>query len=358
MMNMSMPTALEPEALVNIGTLTSTSGKPLLSVVIKTLNEAGNIARTIQSARSALGCHSAEIVVADSYSDDDTVQIALSEGAQVVQLQSKADRSCGVGAQLGYQYAQGEFILLLDGDMDLIPGFVEAALQIFESQQDVAAVGGRMQEMAMDHPVFAARMQRNQNYHVAGDVGHLDGGGMYRKKALDDVGYFTNPNLHSYEELELGSRLRARNWRVLRIDQPAIRHYGHVMPRYQLLMRRFKSRYAYGPGEFLRASLGTPSFWLAVRTVKAYLVTLVTWLALGISLLVLPWTSLPLLISVAMFIALFGMLIFKRKSFPDGVFTLVSWSVFAMAMVMGFLRRQRNPQAWVDSRRITELEKG
>lgn len=327
----------------------SSGSIPLVSIVIKTLNESANIARTIQSVRASIGEIPAEIIVADSYSVDDTVKIALGEGAKVFRLQSKLDRSCGVGAQLGYQYAQGEFILLLDGDMELVPGFIEVALDMFEDQQDLAAIGGRMEEMAMDHPIFAARIQRNQNYHTSGDVGHLDGGGIYRKAALQDIGYFTNINLHSYEESELGCRLRAKGWRLMRIGVSAIRHYGHAIPRYRLLIHRFRSGYTFGPGEFLRVSIGNPWFSVVIRTIKAYLVMMMAWFALIASLLVLPWSNLPLLTVLAGFLVMFFMLVIKRKSFPDGVFTFVSWSVFALGTLIGFVRQQRCPTAWIDS---------
>lgn len=335
----------------------SAGSVPLVSIVIKTLNEAPNIARTIQSIWAAVREISAEIIVADSYSVDDTVNIALDEGAKVFRLQSKLDRSCGAGAQLGYQYAQGEFILLIDGDMELIPGFIEVALDMFRDQHNLAAIGGKMEEMAMDHPVFAARMRRNQNYYINSDVGHLDGGGIYRKSALQDIGYFTNINLHSYEESELGCRLRAKGWRLMRTDIPAIRHYGHAIPRYQLLMRRYKSGYAFGPGEFLRASIGNPWFSVAIRTIKAYLVMLAAWFALTASLLALFWSNLPLLTVLTGFLVMLLLLVIKRKSFADGVFTFASWSVFALGILIGFLRQQRCPSAWIDSCRIVDRVK-
>ena len=36
-------------------------------------------------------------------------------------------RSCGVGAQLGYAISRGDFVYVLDGDMQLLPGFLSAA---------------------------------------------------------------------------------------------------------------------------------------------------------------------------------------------------------------------------------------
>ena len=66
-----------------------------------------------------------EVILADSYSTDRTVKIASRYPVRIVQLRHPEERCCGVGPQLGYQYAQGEFIYLMDGDMTLLEGFLE-----------------------------------------------------------------------------------------------------------------------------------------------------------------------------------------------------------------------------------------
>ena len=68
-----------------------------ISIIIKTLNESANIARSIESALNAtrdLDIES-EVIVADSLSSDDTVAIAKRYPVRVVQLLDSADRSCG-----------------------------------------------------------------------------------------------------------------------------------------------------------------------------------------------------------------------------------------------------------------------
>lgn len=323
-----------------------------LSIVIKALNEAHNIGRTLDSIEQIAFPVPYEVIVADSISTDGTVEISLSKGAQVVQLESPADRSCGIGPQLGFQYARGEFILLIDGDMELVPGFVEAALAVFEASPDVAGVGGRIQEMNLDSAVFSGRMQRNRNLTQVGDVGHLDMGGMYRRRALEEVGYFSNRNLHSYEELELGCRLVASGWRLVRIDATSVRHHGHELPRYQLLMRRWRSRYALGPGEFLKASVAKPWFRKGLREFRAYLVTVAGWLTLLLGIVCLPWAWWPMAVALLIQVALMLVLVVKRGGPADGLFAFASWNVLAAGTVLGFVRPQVDPKLPIQSRRV------
>lgn len=324
--------------------------RPELTIVIKALNEARNIGRTVECARQAAGGFATEVILADSLSEDDTVAIALSKGAKAVQLDHAQDRSCGAGPQLGYQYAQGDFIFLVDGDMEIVPGFIEQAIALMRADEKVAGVGGLMEEMTLDNKVFAARLRRNKSLTHIGNVDRLDGGGIYRRSALAQVGYFSNRNLHSYEELELGCRLLAAGWRLVRIASPSVRHYGHPLPRYRLLMRRYRSRYAWGPGELLRAALGKPWFARAAREVRAYLVVLAGWLSLMVGLLLMPWSMWPLGLGLAFQPALLVGLVLKRASLADGVFTYASWNVFALGTIRGFIRAQVDPDERIPSR--------
>ena len=89
-----------------------------LTIGIKTLNEERRIAAALASAVEAARPWQGEIILADSGSTDRTIEIARNFPVKIVQLADEADKSCGAGAQLAFQYARGEYFYLLDGDMD------------------------------------------------------------------------------------------------------------------------------------------------------------------------------------------------------------------------------------------------
>lgn len=99
-----------------------------VSVVIPCLNEEMTIREAIRAARQAFLDNkiNGEVVVADNGSTDDSVKIALEEGAKVVHVEKK-----GYGHALmnGFEGASGEYCIHLDADMSYdfahIPRFVE-----------------------------------------------------------------------------------------------------------------------------------------------------------------------------------------------------------------------------------------
>src|SRR5580704_7273961 len=86
--------------------------RPRVSIIIKALNEERNIAAAIESAIAALAGLDGEVILADSLSTDQTVAIARRYPITIATLKSIEARSCGAGAQLGFQHSKGEFICL------------------------------------------------------------------------------------------------------------------------------------------------------------------------------------------------------------------------------------------------------
>lgn len=326
---------------------------PLLSVVIKALNEEKNIEATLRSVLEATGDLDAEVILADSGSSDRTVELARAFAVRVVQLAHPEERCCGIGAQLGFQHARGEFIYLMDGDMQLCPGFVPQALSFLLRHTEVAGVGGRVVELNLDSLEYRARNEKPAAHQRPGEVERLDGGGLYRRRAIESVGHFSNRNLHSYEEFELALRLRLAGWTLWRLADDAVTHHGHDIPPYALLARRWQSGYICGLGELLRASLPHPQArlqLLRLRELRLYLGVLALWLALALlALLPVAWQAkavlLPLLAAAPV-----AIMAWRKRSWARGLYALASWNLHAAGLVRGLLRRQKPPGERIASR--------
>jgi glycosyltransferase involved in cell wall biosynthesis len=323
-----------------------------VSIIIKALNEQDNIERVLKSALSAASDVNGEVILADSLSTDDTIRIAKKFPVKIVQLTNHNERCCGIGAQLGYQYAEGEYIYILDADMEIEVNFLRQALVLMVTDHNLAGIGGLLQEMQLENLEFQARVQRAPADMRAGDVNHLSGGGLYRRSAIDEIGYLTNRNLHSYEEFELGIRLRAAGWRLVRLPIVSVKHYGYTMPAYRLLKRRWKSRYSRGLGELIRASFGKnhmPFLMREMTDIKLYLGVIFWWLSLlMILVMVRPWS-----IMLAMFISLLALpfvaMVIKKRNFPLGVYSVVAWQYLSAGMILGLMRKQINPSELIAS---------
>lgn len=87
----------------------------LLSVVIRTLNEARHLPALLAGiAGQNLQGHQCEVVLVDSGSTDDTLQIAQHHGCRIVHI-SKEDFSFGRSLNVGCAAAKGEALIFVSG---------------------------------------------------------------------------------------------------------------------------------------------------------------------------------------------------------------------------------------------------
>ena len=317
-----------------------------VTIIIKALNEEHRIAAAIESSLAALEVVGGEIILADSYSTDQTVSIAKKYPIRIVQLANPDERCCGIGPQLGYQYAQGEYIYILDGDMEMYPDFLPTAIDAMQQQLELAGVGGQVIEMNTESLEYISRMERASAHMQVGEVDRLDMGGLYRRAAIEQVGYFSNRNLHSYEEFDLAVRLRAKGWQLRRLAMPSVRHYGHDAAPYQLLIKRWQSAYICGLGELVKAALGKPHLGLilaGVRELKLYLAVLVWWLSL-FTIGLMP-NSYVYKFSVMFFLLVLPIIVMtiRKKSINKAIYSVISWSFNSLGLLRGLIKKQQSP---------------
>jgi glycosyltransferase involved in cell wall biosynthesis len=314
----------------------------MITVGIKALNEEAKIARAINSAREAVAPFGGAVVLADSGSLDETVEIGRRSGITVVQLAGTSERCCGAGAQLAFQYADTEFFCLIDGDMELAPGFLDAALGVLRAHPRVAGVGGQVTERNLSSQEFqikAAAME-GEAHRRAGLVDRLDGGGVYRTAAIRDVGYFSDRNLHSFEEFDLAARLAAAGWQLMRVDAPSVFHDGHSGG-YPLIGRRLRSGYLDGAGEVLRAGVGQAHLGYVLRHLGhlRWAAAIVGWWVSVLASLAFYPLLLPLLLAAPV-----ALLAWRRGGLALGFYSFLLWNATALGIVRGLLRRRVDPR--------------
>jgi glycosyltransferase involved in cell wall biosynthesis len=322
-----------------------------LSVVVKALNEAEKIEACLRSLLAATDPRETEIIVADSLSEDATVEIAMRFPVRVVQLRHREDRGCGSAGQLGFQVATGDRLLLVDGDMEINPAFIEAAHAALDADPKLAGVGGQIIDKVMTLE-FQRRNQKVSGNLRPGIHQHLNGGGMFRMAALRQTGYLTDRNLHACEELELGLRLTALGWHCRRLDIPAVYHYGHRTAPFRLLLARWRTKYVFGQGELLRARLGSPGWWRILRTSAPYLTALVWWLAILAS--VTGWAASGgetewIAILGLVLLTPFALQFLRKRNVLMAIYSVCLVNFHAAGLIAGLLRSRIDPRQPIES---------
>ena len=328
-----------------------------VSVILKTLDEEARIGAAIQSVLAALDGIGGEVIVADGGSRDRTLAIATSYPIQVVQLEPGIRPSCGIGPQLGFQYSREPFICLMDGDMLLDPDFLPEALAYLDSNPRVAGVTGHVEEMNDTSLEYIRRGRRASPESRIGAIDRMNGGGLYRRAAIEQAGYLSDRNLHGYEEFDLGLRLRARGWSLHRLDRRFVRHFGHAINAYSLLLRRWKSGYLRGVGELLRAALGKPQgrrLLQELPELKLWAVVYL-WLATMIVLpFALPSPAIGLAVDAVLTAGIVGVMSLRQRSLPLGLYAVIAWLFHAAALPLGFFQMRKAPEDWIESRVVSD----
>lgn len=323
------------------------SERPAVSIVIKSLNEEAKIARAIESSLVAIATAniSGEVVLADSLSSDRTVEIAKRYPIRVVQLRSTQDRGCGAGLQLGYQWSRGEFVYFLDGDMQLAPEFLSVAIAQLRADPSLAAVGGVLRDVAVRNAIDKIR-NNNKMCLIEGDVPHLNGGGLYRRAAIDAAGgYAADRNLKAYEEADLGMRLQTAGYRLKRIGALGVLHEGHDKGTWELLAAHWRSGRAMSAGTVLRAAIGKPWFLKTCRLLAHPMLVLALWSGLAalagfVGLQGLWWVFCGWVLCLLLGVC--GLALIKRD-WLHAVTSIYHWHYGALAILIGLFQPRVPP---------------
>lgn len=172
-----------------------TSG-PLITVLVPAHNEAAGIADTLESLRRQSHRPDRVIVVADNCTDD-TGQIALAHGAEVMRTSGNADKKAGaLNLALDSVLMEAdreELILVQDADSQLSPDFIKKAMIHLRADARLGAVGGVFR--GAHGGGFVGHLQRNEYARYARDVKRLHGkclvvtgtAALFRVGTLQDV---------------------------------------------------------------------------------------------------------------------------------------------------------------------------
>jgi GT2 family glycosyltransferase len=340
--------------------VSTSPGRVDITILVKALNEEQHIEACLRSALEALESMpelTGEILLADSVSTDRTVEIAAELGVRIVQFENVADRSCGAALQLGYQYAFGRYIYVLDGDMTLVPAFLRRAYSYLQQNPDVAGVGGRLIDTHIRTEADRRRTEYYSTLQVEQVVTSLGGGGLYRRDAIDRVGYLSHRWLPAFEEAELAVRLQAAGYRLIRVSDPAIHHSGHAETSLQMLQRLWRSRRIDASGMFLRSAFGRP--WFAA-TAKACWFVFAAFVVYGIAgalmlamwLAGVPW---PALVAAPFVVwaGVIALLAWRKRSVSSAFLSVLSWHAYAVGGLRGFCRSIPDPAQRIPARQLS-----
>lgn len=227
-------------------------GTSRLAAIVIGRNEGARLERCLRS----LALDRVTIVYVDSGSTDGSQDFARGIGAVVRELATDLPftaaraRAEGFAALLAIM-PEPDYVMFVDGDCEIEPGWLEKAAAFLDAEPGYAVVCGRRRERHADASPYNRLMDREWATPI-GPAEACGGDALYRCRAYREAGGF-DPAMIAGEEPELCVRLRAKGWTAMRLDAPMTIHDA-AMHHFTQWWRRA-----------VRSGIGYAQAWLATR---------------------------------------------------------------------------------------------
>lgn len=212
------------------------------------------------------------VAYVDSGSTDGSVEMAQAMGADVLALDMSTPFTAARARNEGYRrllarHPHIRFVQFVDGDCEVVSGWIDAARQYLETQPACAVVCGRRRERHPESSIYNQMCDLEWNTPV-GDALSCGGDALFRVEAMAQVGGYRD-SLIAGEEPELCLRLRRRGWRVHRLDQEMTRHDAAISTWRQWWRRTVRAGHAFAEGAWLHGA--SPDRHWVKETLRAVL---------------------------------------------------------------------------------------
>lgn len=216
-------------------------------------NEGDRLRKCLMSALDQVG----KVVYVDSGSTDGSVDMARSLGVVVVELDMThpftAARARNEGFKLLRELApELVYVQFVDGDCEVVMGWLDKAVLFLNERRNVAVVCGRRRERFPDRTVYNLLCDMEWDTPV-GEAQSCGGDAMMRADAFERVGGYRG-DLIAGEEPELCVRLRSEGWKIWRIGEEMTLHDAAISRIGQWWKRTMRCGYAYAEGAHLHGA--------------------------------------------------------------------------------------------------------
>lgn len=337
-------------------------------------NEGERLKRCLTAAIAQAG----RVVYVDSGSTDCSVAFARSLGVQVVELDLSvpftAARARNAGFKRLVSIAPGtRFVQFVDGDCELVDGFITRALAAFEGQERLAVVSGRRRERDRDATLYNRLCDMEWDTPI-GPCKSCHGDAMFRRDAFEEAGMF-DESMIAGEEPELCVRLRGKGWTLVRIDAEMTLHDAAMTRFSQWWKRMVRAGHAYAEGADKHGAppelhnvkqVKSALFWgsviqfgLPITFVPFLIPALQPW---GVPAL-LPWVALPfMLLTIGLLALNYKVVRYRHRAHGDPLLYSVLYAFFTVLgkvpLMQGINQYRRNKRAGNQSMLIEYKSEG
>jgi glycosyltransferase involved in cell wall biosynthesis len=231
-------------------------------------NEGDRLIRGLQSVLAQLP-PTTPIVYVDSGSTDGSLEAVATLGIHGLPLDMSIPFTMARGRNAGWRYLVDRYpeldcIQFMDGDCELIEGWMAAAIAALSQNPQLAAVCGRRRERFPEASPYNQLAEMEWNTPL-GEADACGGDALIRVAAIQAVNGY-RPDLICGEEPEMCIRMRQQGWRIERIAADMTRHDADMHRFGQWWKRSIRGGWAVAEGQALH---GAPPENYMVREFKS-----------------------------------------------------------------------------------------
>jgi GT2 family glycosyltransferase len=212
-------------------------GDVTASFLIVNWNGKGLLQACLSSLRCQ-SCQSFEVVLVDNGSSDGSSDFVREHFPEVRLVELGENRGFAGGNNAGLEHCAGKYIALLNNDAELSPDWLSKMLAILERKPDVGfcssrifVKGTKLIDSVGDRFTTAftgTKLGENQSGELFDTPVPIQGvcaaAAIYRKKMLEEIGFFDDDLFLNYEDTDLNMRAWLRGWKCVYVPEAKVFH--------------------------------------------------------------------------------------------------------------------------------------
>jgi GT2 family glycosyltransferase len=217
-------------------------------------NEGDRLRSCLESVRGL----AQSLVYVDSGSADGSVELGRSLSSAVVELDVSEPFTAARARNHGFQklielQPDTEYVFFVDGDCEVVDGWLEKALAFMTDHRDMAVVWGMRRERYPEKSIYNRLCDIEWADYPLGETKYCGGDALIRVSALRQVNGY-RPDLICGEEPEMCVRLRQAGWRIWHLNEPMTIHDAAILRFGQWWKRHVRGGYGFAQARALHGA--------------------------------------------------------------------------------------------------------
>lgn len=197
---------------------------PRVSVVVPCYNQGAFLAEALASVRAQTWPHVECVVVDDGSTDAVTLAALDAARRDGVRVLSQPNAGLAAARNAGIRATDAPYVVPLDADDAIEPGFVEALLGPLDSDASLGFAYGHVRffgaaQGGWECPPYDPRRLLYENLTVAT--------ALLRRRAFEEAGGYREDMVYGYEDWDLWLAMLSLGWRGCCVPQPLFRYRKH-----------------------------------------------------------------------------------------------------------------------------------